>query len=269
MNAHITIEHDECLPRINKIERNFMAHAVTRDEDAPLVKRGDYVVADTSDTMPVDGGMFLVEWSNGRRAVMKTRPRACEFFERDGVPSIFMRGDGPDTVWYFHCAVRSMSRLCDGPYRLEQMQSKILGKVVGVAVGEAATEWAEHQVGEHDRVVDQRARKAAEGFDPDLWIDLRDRTGQVSALMVRPNGNGILAVMVDHDGVEADRIYKKYDAVFRAEVEGCTHSRAKLVAALRKAGRVVTLKDGRWCPDPKMPAHVLAAHFPGVVGVAA
>lgn len=269
MNAHITIEHDECLPRVSKIERDFVPHLIKDNDDAPLFKAGDYVVADTSDTLPVDGGMFLVEWSNGRRDVMKTKSRACEYIERDGQSGISMRSDGPDTCWYFHCPVRGMFRLCDGPYRLEHMQSKILGKIVGVAVGEVATEWAEHQIGEYGRAVDRRARKVAETFDADLWIDLRDRTGQVSALMVRPTGNGILAVMVEHDGVEADRIYKKYDAVFRAEVEGCTHSRAKLEAALRKAGRVVTLKDGRWCPDPKMPAHVRAAHFPAIEGVAA
>jgi hypothetical protein len=99
-----------------------------------------------------------------------------------------------------------------------------------------------------------------------LWIDLRDRTGQISVLTVNPGGNGILAWFTDHDSDEAMRIHKEHSAVFEAYTDGHAYSRAKLEAALRKAGRVMTWKNGKWHPDPAMPMHVLTVHFPDVQG---
>lgn len=252
----------QTLPTITEIMPGFIAHKVDDNRDAPMLGDGDIVVVDTSDTMPVSGGMFLVKWSNGRRSLMETRPRACEVVERDGRSGIVMRKDGPNTVWFFHAIVNGRARMCDGPYELDLMRSKIVGRLVGVVDGEAATQWAVRQIGDYEIAIDRQAKKAAESFDPDLWIDLRDRTGQVSVLTVTPGKLGILAWFVDHDSDEATRIYKEHRAVFDAERDGHAYSRAKLETALRKAGRVMTLKDGRWHADPKMPAHVRAAHFP-------
>ena len=256
-----THTHIATIPPVTEIAPSYVAHKVDDNDDAPLFRAGDYVVADATDTMPTAGGMFLVEWSNGRRSLMKTKPRACEFIEVDGGSRIVMRKDGPDTVWYFHCIVNSMGRLCDGPYDVAYMRTKIVGRVVGLAAGVAATEWAVRQIGDYEIAIDRKAKKVAEGFDADLWIDLRDRAGQVSVLTVNNGKTGILARFVDHESAEADRIYKEQRAVFEAEHEGHAYSRAKLEAALRKAGRVMTAKDGYWHADPAMPAHVRAAHF--------
>ena len=265
------------LPTITEIAPGYIAHKVENERAQPLLSEGDYVMVDTGDTLPVPGGMFLVEWSSGRRSLMSTRPTACEH-KRDeqGRTHLFMRKDGPDTVWYFDPLVSPrtmeetqewiragrMMSTSDGPYDLDHMRSKIVGRLVGVVGGEAATQWAVRQIGDYEIAIDRKAKKAAEGFDPELWIELRDRTGQVSVLTVAHGKTGILAWFVDHDSDEATRIYKEHRAVFDAERDGHAYSSAKLETALRKAGRVMTLKDGGWHPDPKMPAHVRAAHVP-------
>lgn len=267
----------QTLPTVTEIAPGYIAHKVDDNRATPLLSEGDYVVVDTADTMPVPGGMFLVEWSNGRRSLMSTRPTACEIKRDENGRSYYnMRKDGPDTVWYFDplIAPRSMEEIqewikagrmmgtSDGPYDLDHMRSKIVGRLVGAVDGEAATEWAVRQVGDYEIAIDRQAKKAAEGFDPELWIDLRDRAGQVSVLTVNGGKLGILAWFVDHDSDDATRIYKEYSAVFAAERDGHAYSSAKLEAALRRAGRVMTLKADGWHPDPKMPAHVRAAHVP-------
>ena len=267
------------LPTVTEIVPGYIAHKVDDNRAAPLLSEGDYVVVDTGDTMPVPGGMFLVEWSNGRRSLMSTRPTACERrLDEQGRAHLFMRKDGPGTVWYFDPLIAPRSKqeiqawikagrmmgTSDGPYDLDYMRSKIVGRLVGVVDGEAATEWAVRQVGDYEIAIDRQAKKAAEGFDPELWIDLRDRTGQVSVLTVNGGKLGILAWFVDHDSDETTRIYKEHRAVFDAERDGHAYSHAQPEAALRKAGRVMTLKPDGWHPDPKMPAHVRAAHCPEV-----
>lgn len=268
---------DVTLPTITEIVPGYIAHKVEYERAEPLLSEGDYVVVDTGDTLPVPGGMFLVEWLNGSRSLMSTRPAACEIkCDENGRSYYNMQKDGLDTVWYFAPLVAPRSKeeiqewikagrmmsTCDGPYDLDHMRSKIVGRLVGVVDGKAATEWAVRQVGDYEIAIDRQAKKVAEGFDAELWIELRDRTGQVSVLTVMHGETGILSWFVDHDSDEARRIYKEHRAVFDAERNGHSYSGAKLEAALRKAGRVMTLKDDGWHPDPAMPAHVRAAHFP-------
>lgn len=266
------------LPRLTAMKHHFVAHAVSDSSGAPIVHAGDYAVADTTDTVPVPGGLFLVEWSNGRRNLMKTRPAACERRVENGHSCLTLRRDGSDTVWFFDPPYAPHSReeiqewfrqgrmmgTSDGPYDLEYMRTKIVGRIVGVVDGESSTDWAKRQISERDHTTDRQARKIAESLDADMLIDLRDRAGQVGALVVYPGKTAILYANVDCDGGIARGIYKDFGAVFRAERDGLKYSRAKIEAALRKAGRVITIADGEWRPDPAMPSSVLAAHFPPV-----
>ena len=99
-------------------------------------------------------------------------------------------------------------------------------------------------------------------FDADLYIELRDRTGMVAVLTVAHGKTGILSWLGEHDSAETQMIYKDHRAVFDAYSDGGSQTREMLAAALRKAGRVMVLDDDGWRPDPNMPAHVRAVHFP-------
>jgi hypothetical protein len=272
----ISREQIHVLPRLRCLKSRYTAYAVTDGQDAPVFSPAEFVVADTADTEPVAGGMFLVEWNNGSRSIMETRPTACHRRIENGHSVLSLRKDGPDVCWWFDPIVRPrsaeetkewvrqgrMMSTSDGPYDLEHMRTKIVGRIVGVVDGEVATDQAIRQISDYNLATDRQARRVAESFDADLLIELRDHTGQVAALVVYPDKTTIMYALVDFDAEEVDRIYKEFEAVFLSERDGHKYSRAKIESALRKAGRVITLKDGQWHADPAMPSHVLAAHFP-------
>jgi hypothetical protein len=262
----LSIIQNEVFPRLTEVDSHCIAHAVSDNREAPVFRAGDYVVADTTDREPVAEGVYLVEWSNGCRDLMKTMHASCERRVENGQAYLTMRRDGSHTVWYFHAVVSGMFRLCDGPYEVEHMKTKIVGRIVGVIDGDMATEWARRQVEEYNLVTDRQALAIAASLDADLLIELQDRTGKVSVLVQYPDKTAILSACVDHDTEEAARIYKDFWSVFRSLQDGGKFSRAKLEAALCKAGRVITVRDGQWHPDPSMPQQVRMVHFPSECG---
>ncbi|RUU59940.1 hypothetical protein [Mesorhizobium sp. M2C.T.Ca.TU.002.02.1.1] len=261
------------LPRITEVSPHFESHAVLDNRDAPVFRKGEYVIADPSDTVVMDGSIVLVEWSSGRRCLMSTRSTAGEWSEH----SVSVRKDGPHLVWWFDPIVRPRDQAeaeawikagriqgtSDGPYRAEHMREKTIGRVVGVAASVEVTKWAIERCAKRNREVDLRARRAARGFDPDLYVQLFDKIGQVFVIHDSPRGSGILGRIINGcDFGEKSQIYQDYAAVFAARRDGLDHSNRKLEAALRKAGRVITWGDGQWHVDPKMPDHVRAVYAP-------
>ncbi|MCL6706739.1 hypothetical protein M8R20_06995 [Pseudomonas sp. R2.Fl] len=259
-------------PRLHEISPSLVAYAVPDNSDAPAFREGEYVVADPADRKPVNGSIVLVEWSSGRRSLTSTRAEAGEWSER----GVRLCHDGPDLVWWFDpivqprndaeaaewCRAGRIRSTSDGPYSADHMQEKTIGRVVGIATGSVASSWAREYCEKHDREVDMRAQKAAQNFDPELYIQLFDRIGHVLVVCDSPGSTGILGSLTrecDHD--ERCRIYTEYAAVFAAHREGLGHSDRKLEAALRNYGRVITWSDGEWRVDRRMPDHVRAVHM--------
>jgi hypothetical protein len=276
MNAHTqppaTPATATVLPRLTEIQSHFIAYQVPDDRDAPIVRKGEFVVVDPNNTAAMDASLVLVEWSSGRRSLVLVRAEPCEWTDR----CARLRRDGPHLAWWTSPVVRPRSaaeaeawrqagrigRTSEGPLRAEQLQAMTVGCVIGIADEDTTIEWAQAQCAAHSADVDGRALRAAELFDAARFIELSDQAGQVYVVHDTPHGSGLLALEGSRGYHEAGRVYAENAAIFTAWQDGLDHSKRKLAAALRMAGRVVTLADGEYRADPAMPNYVRALHLP-------
>lgn len=255
------------LPRITHPSLNHIVYAVPDERNAPAFRQGEYVIVDPDDRKAMHDSNVLVEWSGGRRSLMSTRIGAGEWLEH----GVRLCDDGPDEVWWFDPIVRPKSSAelddwrragrimstSEGPLHAEHLEEMTVGRVLGIAARADAIRWAQEQCEKYDREIDERARKAAEEFDPELYIQLFDQTGKIYAVYDSPRGAMIGAAIADgcaHE--ERLRIYRDHAAVFAAARDGLEHSNKKLEAALRKAGRVFSWTAQGGSADPRMPMHV-------------
>lgn len=262
---------ERLFPRITNPSPDHVVYAVEDGHDAPLFMKGEYVVADPHDTKAKHDSIVLVEWSAGRRGLMSTRVGRGEWSDQ----CVRVYENGPHELWWFDPVVRPRTSAemdawrragrimstSDGPFRAEHLQESTVGRIVGVAAGDAALQWARKQSEDRDREVDELAERAAREFDPDLYTQLFDRTGQIYAVYDSPNGTVLAARMVrgcDHE--ERLRIYRDHTAIFAAARDGHEHSDRKLEVALRNAGRVITWDEAGHSIDARMPDHVRSAH---------
>jgi hypothetical protein len=104
-----------------------------QDESAdPHLKPGEYGVIDTADRQPVAGELFLIEWNSGRRSYVQTNVR------RFGGDPVWMtdplnrpRGAEELQRWLRE---RRPIYTSDGPYPVEYLACKLVGRVVGVVI---------------------------------------------------------------------------------------------------------------------------------------
>jgi hypothetical protein len=150
----------------------------------PLLPRGRFAVVDTTDRELVDGGVYLFQWNFGER------PRRIELVKADRL-NITGPGAALTPVWW----VRSLQRpptlkeikaasaagrkrgtiplfggLSDGPYQTEDLQPKVIGRIVGVASSSLG-----HLIAPTAGWKNEAEGNAA--FDPGEYIDVLLATG--------------------------------------------------------------------------------------------
>ncbi|QHD65757.1 hypothetical protein GS397_00840 [Sphingobium yanoikuyae] len=100
------------------------------------VHTGEYVVIDPSDSDPMHGELFLIQWSTGAQELAETRLREGRY------------GVGPNgeselcSLWWIEVTQRMVGLLSgrasgptrwgDGPYREQHVREKLIGRVVGI-----------------------------------------------------------------------------------------------------------------------------------------
>jgi hypothetical protein len=122
----------ETLPAQHKTFR------VRDDGSDPHLHEGEYAVIDTTDRELQHGELYVIQYENGRRS-RHISQAAAERMNTTG------EGAEPSLVWFmrdlrgFRKTNESMggipvfAGLSDGPYWTEHLQSKLIGRVVGVA----------------------------------------------------------------------------------------------------------------------------------------
>jgi hypothetical protein len=111
---------------------------VRDDGSDPHLHEGEYAVIDTTDRELQHGELYVIQYENGRRSRHITQA-AAERMNTTGEQA------EPSLVWFMRDlrgfrktnegmgGIPVFAGLSDGPYRTEHLQSKLIGRVVGVA----------------------------------------------------------------------------------------------------------------------------------------
>lgn len=101
--------------------RDFDVAAVRDRSCLPLIRPGEVVVVDLNQTIPVDGGLFVIEYPRKRMDTDKWVSPS----ERNVVVT-FERGER----WWVR---RPRGVMADGPYPgIYELEQRLLGRVVGI-----------------------------------------------------------------------------------------------------------------------------------------
>lgn len=148
---------------------------VSQDGAEPHLRKGEYAVVDTTDREPQHGELFVIQYEGQER-------RRHLVQVRSSMLNITGPGAKPSQVWWcgdlrgwrktdermLGCPV--YAGLSDGPYRTEHLQSKLIGRVLGVAFTALGNQLPTCAGWE-----DEEAGNAA--FDPAEYLDVLIRTG--------------------------------------------------------------------------------------------
>ena len=124
----------ELISDLARVPSSYIAHAATNNHNAPLIRHGEIVVVDTGGGsvtggwIPVEGGLFLIEYTSPPTASERYARRSREIVQT------FL---GHRDRWYagpLRRGVQGREFICvDGPYRDEMaLADKLIGKVVGL-----------------------------------------------------------------------------------------------------------------------------------------
>jgi hypothetical protein len=148
---------------------------VNKDGAEPHLREGEYAVVDTTDREPQHGELYVIQYEGHERRRHLVQVRSAWL-------NITGPGAKPSQVWWcgdlrgyrktdermLGCPV--YAGLSDGPYRTEHLQSKLIGRVVGVAFTALGNQLPSCAGWE-----DEEAGNAA--FDPAEYLDVLIRTG--------------------------------------------------------------------------------------------
>lgn len=108
---------------------------ITCDTAPPFVKKGDFVIADTSQREPISGELFAVEWGDGSREVVELKIRGGYYGNRGQAAPFeygyrwYIRVHSPIAAPFSGKAISAYQ--ADGPYDAEHLKEKIVGRVIG------------------------------------------------------------------------------------------------------------------------------------------
>jgi hypothetical protein len=160
---------------IDTLPQGHVTFLVTEDGAEPHLRRNEYAVIDTTDREPQHGELYLTQSQGGvrrRYIVHATRSFA----------NITGPGAADSEVWWLGDLrgfrqtreeignIPIMAGLSDGPLRAENLQSKFIGRVVGVALSPLGGLIAE-EAGYHDEIGGNAA------FDASQYLDTLIRAG--------------------------------------------------------------------------------------------
>jgi hypothetical protein len=157
------------LTLFDTLPQGHVTFLVTEDGAEPHLRRNEYAVIDTTDREPQHGELYLVQSQSGvrrRYIVHATRSYA----------NITGPGAADSEVWWLGDLrgfrqtrekignIPIMAGLSDGPFRAENLQSKLVGRIVGVALSSLGGLIAE-QAGYQDEIGGNAAFDAAHYLD--------------------------------------------------------------------------------------------------------
>jgi hypothetical protein len=126
------------LTTFEKLEPHHATFQVGNDDSAPHLLPGEYAVIDTADRELQHGELYLIQYETGDRPRMIVQITASRLHPVGG------NRDNAPIVWWT-CALRGFrqtskmggipifSGLSDGPHWTKNLQSRLSGRVVGVA----------------------------------------------------------------------------------------------------------------------------------------
>ena len=94
--------------------RGCVPFAVLTQRHAPHLRYGEIALVDLNDHRPVSGELFVIQWSNGERAITQLVCKRGSWFTGDFGPS------------------SPFGRVLDGPRSEEHMRGALIGRIVGI-----------------------------------------------------------------------------------------------------------------------------------------
>lgn len=111
----------------DELPAGCFAIEIEDDENHRHLHLGDFAIIDPTDTDPIDGELYLIERSGGRRQIVEAQSSPFR------TPDRFMIA--PTTVRAMFTAGGEFGRrlrFMDGPYSREYLQETFLGRVTGI-----------------------------------------------------------------------------------------------------------------------------------------
>jgi hypothetical protein len=128
------------LTLFDTLPQGHVTFSVTEDGAEPHLRRNEYAVIDTTDREPQHGELFLIqhEGSSRRRYIVHVRRSYANITGPGAEKSlVWWTGDLRGfrrTSEEASGGIPVYAGLSDGPYRTEHLQTKLIGRVVGVAL---------------------------------------------------------------------------------------------------------------------------------------
>jgi hypothetical protein len=122
------------LPLFDDVRASQILHPIMDEASAPHLRPGEFAVIDTEDRTPVNGELFLIEWTGGRRAIVETCLRASWPRPDGTIPwcaGAYNRPRSLEDLDRWRRLGRPLVSV-DGPYSEEHLASKLVGRLVGV-----------------------------------------------------------------------------------------------------------------------------------------
>lgn len=125
------------LPVFNVLPAKHVTFLITEDGAEPHLRKGEYAVIDTTDRDLQHGELYVVQDGSGRRSRRLYQARADHLQLGTGTRKSLCWWLG-DLRGYRRAddqgiGVPVFAGLSDGPYRTQDLQSKLVGRVVGLA----------------------------------------------------------------------------------------------------------------------------------------
>ena len=159
----------------DRLPAKHVTFLTSEDGAEPHLCKGEFAVIDTTDREPQHGELFAIQYQGfeRRRALVQVRSDMLNITGPGAKPSLVwwcgdLRGWRKTDEKMLGCPV--YVGLSDGPYRTENLQPKLIGRVVGVAftaLGDQLPSCAGWE--------DEEAGNVA--FDPAEYLDVLIRTG--------------------------------------------------------------------------------------------
>lgn len=124
------------LPLVERLATGEVLHLVDDADSLPHLRPGEFAVIDTTDREPVAGELFVIEWIGGRRSLVEAVRRTSWANPGEEPPWCVAAYNRPRSRaeldrWIAEGRVPST---VEGPFRLEHLRSKLVGRVVGLFV---------------------------------------------------------------------------------------------------------------------------------------
>jgi hypothetical protein len=159
----------------DRLPAKHVTFLTSEDGAEPHLCKGEFAVVDTTDRDPQHGELYVIQYqgSERRRALVQVRSDRLNITGPGAEPSLVwwcgdLRGWRQTDEKTLGCPV--FAGMSDGPYRTENLQPKLIGRVVGVAFTALGNQLPTCAGWE-----DEEAGNAA--FDPAEYLDILIRTG--------------------------------------------------------------------------------------------